>query len=490
MRSDAHVRGIRGPVGSGKSVGMCVEIFRRALAQPPDKSGIRRSRWAVIRNTNPQLETTTMATWKDWFPEEVWGKIRMHPPPYRHRLRKGDLDLEVLFIALDKPDDVRKLLSLELTGVFINEAREVPKEIVDACTMRVGRYPRKIDGGAGWYGVIMDTNAPDEDHWWSIMAGDAPVPERFTKEEALMLQKPPGWEFFEQPPGMLEQFDGEGNVIGYEINPKAENLDNLPEGYYERVITGKDRQWINVYVLNRIGDLQDGKPVYPEWNSSLHLATERLEPVPGVPIHVGIDFGLTPAAVFVQQVHGRWVVLHELVAFDMGAARFGPELKREMALFPDNTFIIWGDPSGDYRVGTDERTPFQVLRAQGIMVRPAPTNDPSVRIDAVKGPLGRLIDKASGFVLSPHCTYLKRGFDGGYQYKRLNVSGSARFSESPDKNKFSHVHDALQYALCGGGEARTLLYGSSSKGEARVMKPRPNPFSFIKRKSRSKGFGL
>ena len=62
MKDNTFFRGIRGPVGSGKSVSCCVEIFRRALAQEPNKNGLRRSRWAIIRNTNPQLKTTTIKT--------------------------------------------------------------------------------------------------------------------------------------------------------------------------------------------------------------------------------------------------------------------------------------------------------------------------------------------------------------------------------------------------------------------------------------------
>ena len=75
MKSDDFFRGIRGPVGSGKSVACCVEIFRRALQQQKNKDGIRRSRWAVIRNTNPQLKTTTIKTWLDWYDENVWGRL-------------------------------------------------------------------------------------------------------------------------------------------------------------------------------------------------------------------------------------------------------------------------------------------------------------------------------------------------------------------------------------------------------------------------------
>ena len=55
MKDDTFFRGIRGPVGSGKSVGCCVEVFRRALQQEKNSEGIRRSRWAIIRNTYKEL---------------------------------------------------------------------------------------------------------------------------------------------------------------------------------------------------------------------------------------------------------------------------------------------------------------------------------------------------------------------------------------------------------------------------------------------------
>jgi hypothetical protein len=67
--SPALVRGVRGPIGSGKSVGCCWEIWTRALEQRKSPDGIRRSRWLVTRNTYGELTSTTIKTWLDWFPE-------------------------------------------------------------------------------------------------------------------------------------------------------------------------------------------------------------------------------------------------------------------------------------------------------------------------------------------------------------------------------------------------------------------------------------
>ena len=261
MKSEKFVRGIRGPVGSGKSVACCIEMFRRACQQEKSTDGIRYTKWAVIRNTNPELRTTTIATWLQWFPENEWGNFRWSPP-FTHYIRKGDVDMEVLFLPLDTPDDVKKLLSLELTGAWVNEAREVPKPIIDAATSRVGRYPSRKDGvGATWSGVIMDTNAPDTDHWWAIMSGASPVPDYMTEEDALMLLKPDNWEFFDQPGGMVEIRGEDNELTGYKNNPMAENAENLPPAYYENMVRGKNRSWINVYILNRLGSIEIGKPV-------------------------------------------------------------------------------------------------------------------------------------------------------------------------------------------------------------------------------------
>ena len=76
MKDESFVRGIRGPVGSGKSVTCCMEIMRKAVNQAPNSAGVRRTRWAVIRNTNPQLKTTTIKTWREIISKYIFLWIR------------------------------------------------------------------------------------------------------------------------------------------------------------------------------------------------------------------------------------------------------------------------------------------------------------------------------------------------------------------------------------------------------------------------------
>ena len=144
MKSKGFVRGLLGPVGSGKSYACCAELWRRAVQQKPSpRDGIKYSRFAIVRNTHPMLRTTTLKTWLELMPEHIWGNVK-YAPPITHHIKlpsKGDaagIDCEVIFLALDDPKDVRKLLSLELTGAWVNECRELPKAVIDGLTHRVG----------------------------------------------------------------------------------------------------------------------------------------------------------------------------------------------------------------------------------------------------------------------------------------------------------------------------------------------------------------
>lgn len=450
LESNAFVRGIRGPIGSGKSTACVFEILRRCAQQKrSSKTGKRRSRWAVIRNTYPELKTTTIKTWHEWMPDTFGHWVEQGPPT--HYIETDDLEIEVLFLALDSPADIKKLLSLELTGVWINEAREVPKAILDACTGRVGRFPKMDEGGCTWAGVIMDTNAPEEEHWWAKLA-DFPEEEqeKNTREAERQLREMGAledeqylYEWFSQPGGRERD---------------AENLANLPAGYYIKAMAGKKDDWIKVYVDNCYGFVQDGKPVIGEYRDNLHCRPFEFNPRLG--LWVGIDFGLTPAATFGQQtIMGQWRIHSELATGDMGAVRFAQllngHIQRNYPEVPIHGII--GDPAGDIRAGTDETTPFQILKANGIDAKPAKTNDPSIRREAYIGPCTRLIDGEPGLLVHPNCKTLRKGLGGAWKYKRMLTVGRESFHDKPDKGIYSHICEAGEYMLLGGGEHRAII---------------------------------
>lgn len=424
--SEARVRGLMGPIGSGKSVANCFEILRLAQSQAPDDDGIRRSRYAVVRNTQKELKLTTIKTWLDWM--APLGTMRWADSIFL--MKFNDVESEIIFMGLDRPDQLKSLLSLELTGAFLNEARELQFDTVQMIRSRLGRYPSKKTGpGATRPCLIMDTNPPSEDSWWY----------RMFEEE-----KPDGWALFRQPGGLEEN---------------AENVENLPEGYYTDAMTGNSDAWLKVYRDAQYAFLVEGKAVYPEYNESLHLIEDYV-PNPKLPIMLGMDFGRTPVAVLAQRdAHMRWVIFDELQCWDMGATEFGELLYKKISTeYADFTLLPgWGDPAGDDRSQVDDRTPMMMINKAGVKMRKSPTQDPYVRIEALRAPLTKLYEGVPALRITPKCAMLRKALAGGYHYKRIQVGGTARYDVKPDKNEYSHVTDAAQYLMCGGGEATNLV---------------------------------
>lgn len=415
---DRFIRVVVGPVGSGKSVGCCWEIFLRAMKQKPNADGIRMSRWIIVRNTLPQLETTTMATWKQWFGDHIFKGARISGrPPYRQTIDYplGDgtsVNLEVIFLALDAQEDVTKLLSLEATGIWFNEFRDIDEEIFKVATSRVGRYPRELDGGCTWHGIICDTNPPDIGHW---------VYKLCEENESANVS------VYKQPSG---------------LSPDAENLKYLPKGYYENMAIGKPKEWINVYVHGKYGYFQDGKSVYEGvWNDDYHFANEKLQALPGRPLVGGIDAsGRSPAAVIMQTTPtGQLQCLWEMCVFDVGAVQFSKLLRQEIQMsFPHHNIRWWGDPAGGFKTQTDERTYFDILRGEGIQVYPSPGMRFNERLEGVNSILSRNIGGKPAFLLSKECNMLRKGFNGGYKYRNIGFGGNKRTLPEPEKNEYSH----------------------------------------------------
>ena len=419
MHDDHRHRLLMGPFGSGKSVGCIMDITQRAARQKPDADGMRKTRWAVVRNTYKQLEDTTIATWLDWFPAPIWGKFNTGDNNYFMQWALDDgtiVQCEIRFRALDRPDQVTNLLSAEYTGAWFNEARSISREIWEGMDGRIGRYPARKDGGCTWRGITLDTNPPDEDSWIYNFFEEA---------------RPANARAFYQPSG---------------LDPAAENIPNLDEGYYENLAQGKDEFYIHVYIHGKYGYLRDGKPVYPEFNDNTHV-DPSLMPLTGLPLHIGLDFGLTPAAVVCQvSPDGRLLVLDEITSQRSGIKQFLDVVKPYLAQqYPDNEVQDWiCDPAGSQSAQTDMRSPYDVMMDEGIF----PVNgeqNPELRIESVKQLLNRMVDGKPAIILSHRAKMLRKGFNGHYRYRRMQTS-IERYTDKPDKNEASHIHDALQYA--------------------------------------------
>lgn len=506
--STARVRWALGPVGSGKTVACCINPFSLAMKQEPNHNGLRPFKLAVVRNAMPELWRTTIETWLGIFPEEYCGAMR-RSAPVGHKIYIPDLGdgtqlgFEAEFFGLDRPKDVKALLSYEPTMIYFNEAREIPKPLIDAAGDRVGRYPSMKKGGVmpSFSGIIGDSNPPDREHWM------------YRAYEKC----PEGWEFYLQPPGLSEvkkispthyrEIEGEppvGDYVTddfvvrgpgekiYAVNPNAENLPNLPYdtsfdpemrgvtplqmrlndpplylrrgNYYLARVPAKKQDWINGYYRNKFVFVQEGSPVIPEFSETT-MTVEHMEVIPDIPLEGGYDMGsgtLNPAGVIGQRYRGMYLVHAELSIDDCGLYEFAEQMVRllhEPAFADCKLGTFTGDPAGGTKDGLFGEIYYDHLRKYGLPVKPAETNATEIRKEALRTPMVRSIRGRPAVLINrTKCPRLVRGLAGAWCYRRLETGGDDKFATTPEKNVYSHVCEALGYWFLGAGEVKNLTH--------------------------------
>lgn len=462
MLDEHYVRVLAGPVGGGKSVACVHELVRLATQQKPNAKGVRKTRVVIVRNTSDQLALTTRKTVFDWLPPGEAGIWKSTEKTFILLAGLPDgtrVESEWLFLALDTPDDVRKALSLETTFLWGNECRELHPDVVDGLLGRLNRYPSPKDGGPTKSCAIFDTNMPDEDGWW------------WDKME----NSPSNWACFKQPPAILRKevfvarhgakpvavpniqgtlvidpeeplLDKDG--VEWVVNPEGDNVGVLHPDYYPNLIPGKSEDWLRVYLRSEYGRSLAGTPVYDKtFTADFHVSAEPLRPARGEghPIIIGLDFGRTPAATFFQRdPRGRVLILGEVTAENMGIETFcrtklNPYIS---ARFPGAAFVCAPDPAGFAKQQLNEMSLVDVLKLEGFKCVRPPTNDPERRIQAVERLLTQQLEGKAMLLIDPSCEMLIKGFKSGYRYK---IKKNGEQEDRPEKNSYSHVHDACQY---------------------------------------------
>jgi hypothetical protein len=461
MKSDSFGRLIAGPVGSGKTTACLFELFRRACEQTAAPDGLRYTRFAIVRQTLKQLKDTVLKDIVTWLDGVASYKVSDNTV-YIHF---GDVRSEWLLIPLDDMEDQRRLLSMQLTGAWMSEAIEMDVNIISPLAGRVGRYPAANLGGATWMGIIADTNMPSEGSDW---------------HKFMAKETPPDWQVFVQPSGMSAYAE---NLEWLTQTPETLKLAlddpiRLKQGrsYYERFIRSNSEDWCLRYVHAEYGNDPSGTAVFREsFKRSWHVV-EEVSPVPGMPLLIGIDFGRDPCAIICQPDHkGRLLVLEEIIAEDIGLEtqiqrNIRPKLMDPRYLGRPVAFI--GDPSGAAKSTLYEETSFDMLKREGFMAYPAPTNDIDRRIGAVESWLLGSRDGGPALVIdAARCPVLVTALGGGYRFAK-NRSG--RRQPKPDKNEYSHPMDAFQYAcLAAHGGMNEYLSRHLRSFNSAPQRPRP-----------------
>lgn len=452
MLSPAFVRVLGGPIGGGKSVCCLHELFRWATEQKPNADKERKTRFLIIRNTADQLRSTVIKSMHDWFPPGKVGVWRASEKTMYIDLPLADgtrVKSEWMAIALDTPDDVRKALSLEATGLWGNEARELHKEVVEALLGRVDRFPSMKDGGATRAGAIFDTNMPDADTWWQEQMENPPKNWTVHVQPPAIIPLNLYRDKYKEDPDEIRMAEAHDGTV-YAANPESDNYEHLSPSYYPNNIPGRSQDFLDVFLRCKYGRALNGLPVYDTtFSTDFHIAKDELLPLNShkYPLTIGLDFGRTPACVIGQLDHnGRVLVFDELVSENMGLEKFlATKLKPLLyAKYSGFTVVIAPDPAGWARTQVGEVSPVDVLKKEGFRVVRPTTNNVRPRIDAVERLLTRQVDGRAGMLVSPSCDQLVKGFKYGYRWK-IDKKGNLQDEGSPEKNEFSHVHDALQY---------------------------------------------
>lgn len=445
--SDAYIMAadeamlLNGPGGSGKTIASAKKALVAAQRMPPfgttrDGLPVRRYVLGVWRQKYDNLWKATIKSWWKVFPRDLPGSDWQGASPrsathvIRFQDRWGLIELTALFLAFGDVADPEDLRGFEFSDVYLNEMDTLPEELFAYLADRIGRDPpREVSRRGGrYYG---DCNAPDVTNWVYRDFWEAPKP-------GFVLYRQPG-----------------GRDVGAE-NPA------MGRAYYENSakINAHRPWWVRRMVDNIPGMTRGENLVYPAYDDLKMLSPVTLEVERVLPVLVGVDGGLTPAAAYCQEMgDGQFRVLAEIAMERAGMEELAAAmLALEARRFRNCEFVTDCDPAMTAGEETDIGPALEkgsdrerLAKRLGRKVGPASTNEPGRRWDAVRDKLAFNIGpNRPGFLIDPSCKCLHRGFLQTYHFRP--VAGTNDLS-SVVKTFDSHVHDGLQYAALRSGTA-------------------------------------
>ncbi|MBL4768038.1 MAG: hypothetical protein JKY94_10040 [Rhodobacteraceae bacterium] len=506
---------IRGPWGSGKTVAAVFKIVRHAGmdfcvcrdSSPKYPHGVVHARVAAIRDTYREMAKTALASWHEFFPKNgpftrlpikanytggsdrpvlhglEWEVIRKVPGPRGIWIdAKIPIILDMEFGAIGTSNLDSFFKGYEITAGWINEADLCEPSVPGRLYGRTARYPPRMEiqpWEAERCGTEIDPDTGKEDiKVPRIILGDFNPPDESNWTYEREIEDPqswPGYNFFAQPSG---------------LSPDAENRLGKTRSAYveeEQAFGGPKHPDSLRNVHGQYAARADrGTPVFAgKFDLQKHRSDVNLDPIPGLPIYLGVDGGGSPACGIAQFMPtGQARLLREIVTFPItGPTRFAEEINRvllqDFAGYP--VAGAWGDPSnwfGADKINSEFSFMETVMNALGVMFVPTINNDPSARIEAVSMQLKEIDVNTPGLLCDPRLKYTIRGFVSQYHLTK-SASESATSRLVVDKNEFSHIHDAWQYLFYGyrGGAIAQGAAGTVrgrnivSLSQARKVKP-------------------
>jgi hypothetical protein len=451
-----------GPAGSAKTSGVFAMTLLIALKQFPSDDGVRRTRFAVLRQTYQQLSKNTVGTIRTILGGLVTisdGKPPSGHANFAHPSGDGTtVDIEYVFYAGESPNALNDALGAEFTALIVDEISSLTdEELVLAFASRCGRYPSANMGARNDHlvGVLGATNGPLKSHFLYRWAQG----ER-AKDFEMIGQKMnrPYFKLFRQPAALILNPDGT-----YDPNPKAENVENLQGGfgYYYNMLT-RPMKDIQAYVFGQFADLSAGQVVYKAFRPDLHVVPHAQFMAQwgkmGV-IGLSFDFGRTPVCLVWKDLpNGGIVIFEEFVAEGVSVDSLWSNVVRPQLIAEYPRCIVGreghvtGDPAGADETQAVDISPYQVLIDHGLNIEfPGDGRKDRLepRIEAVRQRLTRL-DGETGrpmIMITDKCVKLIEALAATYVFQEIK-GAKGSYSEVPTKSHNGHVSDlanALEY---------------------------------------------
>lgn len=440
--SKAILKVIEGAVRSGKTVAAIMDMLLFHPLRCPVHKGTVSCRYLVARLSLDQLIHNTLPSILRMLPENLpfhWhGNNKTLSFSYSTVYNNTPLqvEIEMLFRSFEHARDEDMLRGMEVTGLYCDEYSDFRLPfILDQGFSRTGMHKR----GEQPYAVFT-SNPPVPDHWMARMEQTSPAHAQF----------------FHLPSALSEE---------------AENLDNLPTDYYNTVLaTVTDKNWVrrNIYG-ERVPEIR-GRLIHPQFGD-IHIAKHHLVHVPTHPLYIGIDFGLSSAAVFGQRnpVDNTWAILAVDLLEDLSVKELADRIllrMRQDFAGQREQVVITGDPAGTQRNAATEKpgrviqTGYSILNSTlskaGLRAVRARTNNPDVRFGALNGLLATIVDGRPAIQFANNLLGLHTSLRS-YHYASVQTGGTETFSSQPVKDKHSHMCDAVHYMLLGAGEDGRFL---------------------------------
>lgn len=497
---------IRGPWGSGKTVATVFKVTRHvAVDFAVCRDGWVHARAAAIRATYREMAKTALASWHEFFPRN--GPFTRRPilenyqggidRPVKHILewkvvrrwykargqweeRETPVRLEMEFGAIGSQNLDSFFKGYEISIGWGNECDLLEESVMGRLYGRTGRYPPQSEimpWEAERLGVHVDPDTGVEAiRQPRIVCGDFNPPDEANWTYQREIEEPEKWptyNFFAQPSGLSSRAENRAGKsrMKYEEEEKAFGGPKSPDS--RRNVHGE-------YAAKA-----DGAPIYAgDFALEKHRAGEPLQPVRELPLLLGMDAGGTPAAVILQPMpSGQMRYLRELTTDPKtitGPVRFAQALMHLLLQEFSGMAVTaaYGDPAAQYGADTQagDRSWMETVSAiLSVNIRPTWTNELGARIEALRLQMRDIDATTPGLLIDPRCTWTLRGLVSQYKATKNSTEGKTG-TLIIDKNQYSHVVEAGQYAVLGYRGA-----GMASQAAAAVRGPNVSSLSQARR---------